>query len=295
VLIRQLEYLVALAQERHFARAAERCKISQPTLSLAVRQLEDELGVAIVERGNRFVGFTHEGEVVLEWSRRILSDAETLKQDLDALRGSLAGRLRLGVVPSAIAAMSTVTTAFARRHPQVVIDQAEMTSIDILRDLATFDLDAAISYVDNEPVGQVTVDPLYAESYVLVTPASSAVGDAETVTWTDAAKLPLCLLRRDMQNRRIIDGIFTQLGLAPTVGIEASSMISQFCYLQTGEWSSVLPENFARWLRPMPDLRVAALVEPDVRKHVGLLVADRNPLPPLVRAFREHVAAWPFK
>lgn len=290
MLIRQLEYLVALAQEKHFARAAERCEIAQPTLSLALRQLEDELGVAIVERGNRFRGFTPEGEIVLQWSRRMLGDAEALRQELGASRGALAGRLRLGVVPSAIAAVSPVTAAFATLHPHVVIEQVELTSAEILRGLAAYELDAAISYTDNEPLGHVIVHPMYEERYVLVTPRDSPLGDRATVEWRETALVPLCLLRRDMQNRRIIDGIFARLDITPTVGIEASSMISQFCYLETGRWSCVMPESYSRWLEPLAHLHRAALVEPIVTKTIGLLIAERDLVPPLIAAFRAHVA-----
>ncbi|GAC1307781.1 MAG: LysR family transcriptional regulator [Vulcanimicrobiaceae bacterium] len=289
MLIRQLEYLVALAAEKHFARAAERCEIAQPTLSLALRQLEDELGVAIVERGNRFRGFTPEGEIVLGWSRRMLADADALRQELGASRGALAGRLRLGIIPSAIAAVAPVTAAFATLHPHVIIDQAESTSAEILRGLATYELDAAISYTENEPLGHVIAQPMYEERYVLVTPVDSPLGHRKTVEWRETVQVPLCLLRRDMQNRRIIDGIFARLGITPTVGIEASSMISQFCYLETGVWSCVMPESYSRWLEPLRHLHRATLVEPIVAHTVGLLVAEREPIPPLIAAFRAHV------
>lgn len=290
MLIRQLEYLVALAVEKHFARAAERCEIAQPTLSLALRQLEDELGVAIVERGNRFRGFTPEGEIVLRWSRRMLGDAEALRQELGASRGALAGRLRLGIVPSAIAAVSPVTAAFATLHPHVVIEQVELTSSEILRGLAAYELDAAISYIDNEPLGHVIVHPMYEERYVLVTPADSPLAGRTSVEWRETVAVPLCLLRRDMQNRRIIDGIFAGLGITPMVGIEASSMISQFCYLETGHWSCVMPESYSRWLEPLGHLHRAALVEPTVTKTIGLIITEREPIPPLIAAFRAHVA-----
>ena len=85
--IRQLRYLAALAREQHFARAAEACGIAQSTLSSALKQLEAELGVPVVERGNRFLGLTPEGERVLAWAQRILADVDALQQELAAARG----------------------------------------------------------------------------------------------------------------------------------------------------------------------------------------------------------------
>ncbi len=290
MVIRQLEYLVALAHEKHFARAAERCEIAQPTLSLALRQLEEELGVSIVERGNRFRGFTPEGELVLMWARRILDDAASLRQSLAVARGELTGRLRLGVVPSAIAAVAPLVTAFARAHPRVVVDQAELTSSEILRGLADFELDAAVSYVENEPLRGVIAQPMYAERYALVTPKMGPLGGRASVAWRELEGLSLCLLRRDMQNRRILDAIFARAVIVPHVAIEASSMHSQFCYLETGAWSSVIPERSTGHLATFAHLTQATLVEPVVTNVVGLLVPQRDPLPALVSAFRTHVA-----
>ena len=89
----------ALAREQHFARAAASCHVAQPTLSAAIRQLEEELGAPIVERGHRFSGFTREGQAVLEHAKRILAECESMTQDLSKLKDGLIGRLRLGAIP----------------------------------------------------------------------------------------------------------------------------------------------------------------------------------------------------
>lgn len=117
MLLRQLEYLVALARERHFARAAAACYVSQPSLSAAIRRLEHELNVPIVRRGRRYEGLTPEGEVVLAWAHRILAEGDALRHELSALGDGLAGTLRLGVVPTALPAASLLTTPFCDRHP----------------------------------------------------------------------------------------------------------------------------------------------------------------------------------
>lgn len=114
--LRQLEYLVALARERHFVRAAAACYVSQPSLSAAIRRLEHELGVPIVRRGRRYEGLTTEGEVVLAWAHRILAEGDALRQELSALRDGLTGTLRLGVVPTALPAASLLTTQRSLTH-----------------------------------------------------------------------------------------------------------------------------------------------------------------------------------
>lgn len=102
MLTRNLGYLLALSTERHFARAAAACRVTRPTLSAALKHLEEELGVLIVQRGQRFEGFTTEGERILMWARRILEDVESLHQEVSALRNHLVGRLRLGAIPTAL-------------------------------------------------------------------------------------------------------------------------------------------------------------------------------------------------
>jgi DNA-binding transcriptional LysR family regulator len=291
VLIRQLQYLVALAHEGHFARAAERCGVSQPTLSAALRQLEDELGTAIVERGNRFRGFTAQGGIVLEWARRMLADERSLRQELDASRGMLSGRLRLGAIPSVNAVVPDLTTSFLEAHPLVGIDEIEATSHEVLRDLATFDLDAAVTYVDDEPLDHVRTLPIAVERYVAIVPAGIAVPDGTTMRWADAARLPLCLLRPDMQNRRIFDAAFAAAGVAPNVKVEVYSMMAKLCYVQSGRFATLMPATMASWVDALEGVRVLPLVEPDVVKTVGLVIAERDPVPALIEAFWQHVRA----
>ena len=95
----KLEFIIALAREQHFGRAAEACRVSQPTLSAGIKYLEDMFGVLLVQRGSRFRGFTPEGERVLEWARRIVGDTRAMRQDVDALKRGLVGHLRIAAVP----------------------------------------------------------------------------------------------------------------------------------------------------------------------------------------------------
>src|ERR1700721_3940487 len=97
MVLRQLEYLAALAREKHFGRAADACHVSQPTLSAAIRLLEDDLGAPIVERGHRYLGLTPQGQVVLEHAPRILAEGENLRRGLEELDRGRPRRLRTAV------------------------------------------------------------------------------------------------------------------------------------------------------------------------------------------------------
>jgi len=215
LVIKQLAYLVALAREKHFGRAATACNVSQPTLSGAIRQLEDELGVPLVERGHRYTGLTAEGEMIVTHAKRILGEIDTMQHTISDVRQGLSGRLRIGAIPTALPLVAQITGPFSERFPSVTLTVLSMTSTSIQEAIDNFDLDVGLTYLDNEPLEHVIAKPLYAETYVLLTRADSALAKRDEISWDEAASLNLCLLTPDMQNRRIIDGIFRSVGKAP--------------------------------------------------------------------------------
>ncbi|MEO8030870.1 MAG: LysR family transcriptional regulator [Gemmatimonadota bacterium] len=280
MIFKNLQYLVALAQEQHFARAATRCGVTQPTLSAGVKQLEEELGILVVQRGQRFQGFTPEGARVLEWARRILADCDSLNQEVSQMKASLTGRLRIGAIPVALPVVPLLTTPFAQQFPQVTITVHSMTSIDIQRGLDDFSLDGGLTYLDNEPLQRVRTLELYRERYYLFTPEDAAPAGRDSVSWLDAAQTPLCLLTPDMQNRRIIDLHFHEAGADVNPRLETNSILTLCDHLRTGQWSTILPQTYLYLLGEISHIRAAALVKPSPTHTVGLVVPDREPLTP---------------
>src|ERR1700741_4743023 len=122
VVLQHLSYLVALAREEHFGRAAQACHVSQATLSAAIKRLEDEFGVPLVQRGQRYQGLMPEGERAVVWAGRILADADGMRADLDAMREGISGQLRLGAIPTSPPVVSQLTTPLRARHPTLRLD-----------------------------------------------------------------------------------------------------------------------------------------------------------------------------
>jgi len=284
MILQNLRYLAALAREKHFSRAAAACGVTQPTLSAGIKQLEEELGLLIVRRGQRFEGFTAEGERILAWARRILADCESLEQEAGVLRGGLQGRLRIGAIPTTLPALSLLTLPFARLHPQVTISIHSLTSIDIQRGLDEFSLDAGLTYLDNEPLANVRTIPLYYERYLLFTPADSPLAEHETVSWSEATELPLCLLTLDMQNRRILDGLFAAAGASVHPTIETNSVLTLWSHVKTGAYSSVLSQAFLFLFGEPVGIRAIPIVGATAAHSVGLVLSDHEPLTPSARA-----------
>lgn len=286
-MIDKLEFFMALARTRHFGRAAEELGITQPTLSAGIKQLEDQLGVMLVLRGSRFQALTPEGEQVLVWARRITNDTRTMREEMHAARRGLSGRLRIAAIPTALAMTPLLTTPFRERHPGVSFTILSRTSIEVLSLLGNFDIDAGITYLDNEPLGRVLSVPLYAERYQLITAAGTPLSEREQVTWSEVAERPLCLLTPDMQNRRIIDHHLAEAGASARPTLESNSMIVLFSHIRTGKWSSIMPLNLAETFGFAEPIRAIPIVGPDASHSVGLVVAAREPRTPLVAALLE--------
>lgn len=283
-MIDKLEFLIALARERHFGRAAEICGVTQPTLSSGIKQLEESLDTLLVNRGSRFEGFTPEGERTLEWARRIVSDSRAMRQDIDALKHGLGGEIKIAAIPTALPMVSALTTPYRANHPGVNFTILSRTSIDVLKQIENLEVDAGLTYIDNEPLGRVTSVPLYREEYRLLTSADAPLGDRDAVTWAEVGKVPLCLLTTDMQNRRIIDRILRSVGIETAPTLQSNSMVVLFSHVRTGRWASIMPAVLADNLGLTPTVRSIPIVEPEVTHTIGLVAPQREPMTPLMTA-----------
>jgi DNA-binding transcriptional LysR family regulator len=287
-MIDKLELLLALARERHFGRAAESAGVTQPTLSSALKSLEDQLGVLIVERGSRFQRFTPEGERILDWARRIVGDSRAMRQEIEALKKGLSGHLKLAVVPTALPFLAALTVPMRQRYPDVRLTVLSMTSDAILAKLENLEVDIGISYVDDEAPPRFETIRIYDERYVLLVAPESPIAKREKVTWAEAGRLPLCLLTPDMQNRRLIDRHLSDAGASQVPTLESNSMLVLYAHVRSGEWASILPSRLAETLDRPSRLRPIQLVEPTVTHKIGLIVTKREPHSPLVAAFIAH-------
>lgn len=258
--------------------------MTQPTMSTGLKQLEEILGVMLVHRGSRFVGFTPEGERALDWARRIVSDARAMRQDINSLKDNLTGELRIAAIPTALGMVASLTTPFRAQHPDVRFQIVSCTSVEVLGLLENLEVDAGLTYIGNEPLGKVRTIPLYRESYRLLTSPDGMFGDRKTVTWKEVAQVPLCLLTPDMQNRRIIDRALREAGAEALPTLTSNSIIVLYTHVKTGRWSSVMPAKLADTLGLSDAVRTIPIVEPDVNYDIGLVVSPRDPLTPLLSA-----------
>lgn len=275
-----------MAEAQHFGRAAEICNITQPTLSQAIRKLEEDLNLALIIRGHRFMSLTPQGESVLQWGRQILANYDSLKDDLSGKKGGLTGTVRLGVIPAAMPSVSFLSQQFEQRHPMASIEIRSMPSKLIQLSLNNFDIDGGITYLDNEPLEHVRCFPLYDERYVFACHVDHPLAKAEAVSWADAVGQPLCLLTNDMQNRRILDGIAAKAGVKLHPKVVCNSFLGIASHLRSGTWCAIVPHTFGFVFRGVQGFVLRALVNPSHQQQIGLVLSDRSPQSPMACALQ---------
>ena len=296
-LLTSLRYLVALAEHRHFARAAQACHITQPALSNALRALEKEFGTPIVKRVRSYVGLTPEGELVLGAARRMLHEHALLQQELASSSDQPRGRLQLGVVPTAVPVAARFAALLQAAHPGIAPVVRAMSSQEIEESLTDLSLDLALGFTDRlikgGPLkgGPFAVLPQYGEHYFLVRRAQGSNGApgaflrlGAPMGWRDAARLPLCLLTPEMHNRSLVDQAFAQAGAAVAPVMETDSVLTLALCVLAGDVCSVLPGALVGAVRSQGELEALPLVKPEMVTPVGFIRLGKATASPVVQA-----------
>ncbi|GAA6180857.1 MULTISPECIES: LysR family transcriptional regulator [unclassified Shimia] len=284
--LKDLEFLSSLARHGHFARAAEECGVSQPAFSMRIRKLEERLDAAIVKRGNRFQGFTPEGAALVRHARTIMDSVKVLEEEFRSAGGDITGQLALGVVPTAVSFAAETVRRLRDAHPGITVRLQTASSLAIQQGLENGVYDAGISYGEGVSPEMMRVEHLYDERYMLLAPRALAPRLAGTATWAEAAKLPLSLLEPGMQNRRILDLVFREAGLFPTVIAETGEFTSSMLLAANGSAATVIPEGLADSLGEMGGTVTLPLSDPTVEKDVSLISPYRTPGLSTVEALR---------
>jgi DNA-binding transcriptional LysR family regulator len=280
LIIRNFEYLLALNKERHFARAAASCRVSQPTLSAGIKQLEDDMDVLIVKRGQRFEGFTREGERVLAWAQQMLEDCNRLKRELHDLRDQgMQGPFRAGMLAGTSILASVLSVAFAEKFPGLQISMETGDPARLLQMVRQREMDVALMHLEEPMVEGLDAYALYRERLFLFTTA--AAGNGRRVSWDEVRALPLCLLRSSAPR-----AAEKQLERATKISYTDSPSVMA-AHVSTGRWSTVLPQSLATMLTRTATLRAIAIAKPAEQVNVGFVTTKSDPLPAAVHALME--------
>jgi DNA-binding transcriptional LysR family regulator len=282
--IRQLEYLVTLAREKHFAKAAEACHVSQPALSSGIRGLEKELGVMIVQRGRRYLGLTAEGDRVLAWAQQTLASLSYMREDASAAKSTMTGTLRLGAIPTTMTVAAFLTGPCIAAYPNIRYTLSSLTADAIVGQLDDFELDLGLTYLDDEVIEGFEKLHLFDERYVLLAGRNASL--EPTFTWEQAARLPLCLLSGKMRNRQIIEAAFRRAGVQPTVILETDSLFSLYAHVSESGLFSIVPHSLLNFFDLQTRVQARPVV-PQLTRAIGLIARNQPSLAPITGAVWE--------
>ncbi len=289
--IRDLRLLTALARHRHFGRAARDCGMTQPAFSMRIRAMEDKLGAPIVRRGNRFQAMTAQGEAIVAHARGILEGVRTLEEEVRSASGEVTGSLILGVVPTAATYAARLTVPLYRMYPGILARIETASSLTIQGRIDEGTIDAGLTYADGISGDLMVAKPLYQEHYVLLAPRALAPRTKGTITWAEAAALPLSLLEPGMANRRILDRTFEEAGAHPLVISETNALTTTMVMAREGLAATVIPSILIETLGVPEGTVVLPLVDPVLTKDMALVTAARAPARPTIEALRRASAA----
>lgn len=285
--LRQFQYLATLAEEKNFGRAAARCNVSQPSLSSAVKQLEQELGIPIVLRHQRFSGLTEEGKRVLEWGKRILADRDAMLMELALMHRNLEGRIRIGAMPMSSPVLPMIDRLFFVRYPGVQIETHFIGLDKMIDGLINSHFDIGVTYLGEQPLGRLKTLPLYEEEFALLIPDRGWAGNRSSMAWAEAAGLPLCLLSPSTHERQAMNKAFVKCGVTPKPRLESESILNLVFHVMQGDLATIIPNHFQHFIGPFPRTRLIALDKPQVVQNVGLVWVDAQPMRPMTNAMVE--------
>ena len=278
-IIDTFRYLVALEEHKHFSRAAQACHITQPALSNALKSLEEEMGLKIVNRGRNYEGLTEEGERVLSSAYQVLHELDRLKMEIVSKKESPTGNVIIGSIPSALPVASSFAASIWSLHNGLKPVVRSMTSHDLELCLENLSVDVAFGYSERPEIQsqEVEIIPQYEEKFFFLTKKKNEFYE-ESLTWSDASKKDLCLLTPEMHNRKLIDIFFAKNNIKINPVMQTDSIFSLLLTVYTGQLSTILSGPTANFAKINGELEIRELVEPAETTAIGIMIPAGNRL-----------------
>jgi len=260
--LRQLEYLIAVAEEANFTRAAERVGISQPGVSAQIRQLENELGAQLIDRSGRRASLTAAGEAVLEHARAALAAAGAARQAADAVNGLLRGQLTVGMVTGCtVTPLFDALAGFHHAYGGVDITLIEGGSAELAAGVRAGQIDLALVGTAGQPPAGVGSFTVVSERLVAMVPPAHPLVDHGPVRLRDVTAYPLICMPPGTGLRGVLDQACAAAGLRPVIAVQASAGEAIIQLAQRGLGVGILSESTTRAGRD----RLTAIIIDDIR------------------------------
>ena len=283
--LRQLRYLVALADERHFTRAAEREHVAQPALSQQIRRLEAEVGLPLVERTTRRVALTDAGQALVTRARRALAELEAADAEIASLAGVRAGRVRVGAVSTlGPVDLSRLLATFGAQHPGVDLTVREGTSDEVAAMVRRDEVDCAfLSVTERIESEELELLRLADEEIVVVLPPDHPLATRDAVRIRDLRAAPFVAFREGSRLREVLIAAARDAGFEPRIVLGSNDIQRIRDLVSHALGVAILPRTDAE--RAGPEVAVAELVEPALTRDVTLAWRAGRRLSPAAAAF----------
>lgn len=285
--VRQLRYLVALADLRHFTRAAEQEHISQPALSQQIRRLEVEVGLPLVERTTRRVRLTEPGRLLVVRARRILAELEAAEAELGELKGVRAGRLTIGATSTlGPIDLSLLLATYNERYPGVDLTVREGPSGDLARMVRDDEVDVAfLSVTEQMERAELSLHPLIEEEVVAVLPPRHRLASREEIAMADLKGERFVSFGANTRLRELLESAAQEAGFTPQIAFESDAVARGRGMVARGLGVALLPMSDAG-VGP-EDVAVVRLTEPRLTRDVTLVWRSGRRLSPAAQAFAD--------
>ena len=278
----ELRYVVALAEHRHFGRAAEACHVSQPTLSTQIRKLEEQLGVTLFERGSKQVSVTEIGQGIVAEARQILAGVGRLRDLAGAAQACLTGPLRLGVIPTLCPyLLPWLLAPLQARFPRLELGLTEDLTDTLLARLVDYQLDAALVALPVDPANEIVALSLFDEPFVLACPAGHKLASYDVIETGKLREAHLMLLNEGHCLRDQAIAVCGQDGTDPR--FQTASLATLLQLVAAGHGCTLLPALAAR-VEQRPGIVLTGLADPTARRRIGLVYRRSSPRPADFRA-----------
>jgi LysR family hydrogen peroxide-inducible transcriptional activator len=289
--LRQLQYAEAVAELRSFRRAAERCHVSQPSLSAQVKELEEQIGVRLFERAPRRVLLTAGGDAVLARIRKLLLDADDLADSARQLGEPLDGTLRLGIIPTVSPyLLPDVVPALRARHPRLSVHWVEDKTENLLASLREGKLDAALLAVE-APLGDVEKEVVCEDPFVLAAPPDHPLARARTPATPQELRGAGFLLLDDGHCFRDQALDYCSTARARELDFRATSLATLAQMVASGAGVTLLPRLALPVENRHSELAVRRMARPAPHRTLALVWRPRSPLGPALRQLAASVRA----
>jgi LysR family carnitine catabolism transcriptional activator len=275
---RQIKAFIAVAETGSFTEACALLHLSQPALSISIKNLEETLGGRLIARTTRALGLTPEGEVFLPVARRLLADWDDALGDVHNLFAKRRGKLKIAAMPSfATSQLPPILRRYHDSYPDISVSVDDVIAENVVDLVRSGKAEIGVAFAPVDTGEDLEIKPLFTDRFVAALPPQHPLADQKTVSWSALVKSPLLLLQRPSSIRELIEKTLAANDIAMTVGFEAHQLVTLGRMVACGLGVSVVP-TLSRDQMESLGVVCRTLTRPAIAREVSVVTRRRYPL-----------------